>query len=254
MRLFAFTAAAMAAGWFGFVDNDWLDRRPVERVLYIGHSLVFPNHMPDMVAEMADSAGSEIRYDITTAAFGGASLEKHWKSRTTRSLLAQGGWDQVILQPEVYRGHLSDNHGHFAFGRRLFSESGASRRIVAVSWTDSGPDPEQFQFNASNHRALAAQTGARLIDAARIWDDVRTQELPFSLYTDGRHPTLEGSYLAALIIYAELSHSDVEDVTYVPWRMNADYAALLRRRVQQALRSRQMAGFAATEDSLASTN
>jgi len=59
--------------------------------------------------------------------------------------------------------------------------------------------------------------------------------LPFSLYKDGNHPSLEGSYLAALVVYAGLSHGDVAAVTYVPWRMKSDHAALLRERVQAAL-------------------
>ena len=87
----------------------------------------------------------------------------------------------------------------------------------------------------SNLRALAIATGADVIDIASVWDRVRAEKLPFSLYKDGNHPSLEGSYLAALVVYAGLSHDDVAAVTYVPWGMSSDHAALLREHVQAAL-------------------
>jgi hypothetical protein len=86
-----------------------------------------------------------------------------------------------------------------------------------------------------NLRGLAIATGADVIDVATVWERVRTEQLPFSLYQDGNHPSLEGSYLAALVIYANLSNSGVDRVTYVPWGMSSDDAALLRSKVQAAL-------------------
>lgn len=63
MRLLGLAVLALTAIWFGLIDNDWLDRRPVQRILFLGHSLTYYNDMPAMVAKMADSAGSPIRYE-----------------------------------------------------------------------------------------------------------------------------------------------------------------------------------------------
>ena len=100
VRLLVLAGLALAAIWFGFVDNGWLDRRPVQRLLFLGHSLTYYNDIPAMVAKMADSADSPIRYEITMSAFPNAGLDNHWNNRRTRELLAQGGWDRVIAQPE----------------------------------------------------------------------------------------------------------------------------------------------------------
>ena len=59
--------------------------------------------MPAMVAKIADSADSPIRYDITMSAFPNAGLEDHWRNRRTRQLLAQGGF-QVS---EMERGYVA---------------------------------------------------------------------------------------------------------------------------------------------------
>ena len=250
MRWIALLAIGWAGIWFGLVDNDWLDRRPVQRVLYLGHSLTYYNDMPAMVARMADSAGSEVRYDIVMRAFPNASLEDHSRDSRTQSLLGQGGWDQVIVQPERHFEGADD--AFFLAGGRLLDGTGRAQPAIVVSWVgsetfyaDRGVTRlEHLQNIESDNRALASGTGARLIDVARVWEDVLSEGLPFSLYKDGNHPSLQGSYLAALVVYAELARADVGNVTYVPRGMNEEAAALLRDRVQRSLRSRGMGGFA----------
>jgi hypothetical protein len=243
---------AMATIWFGFVDNDWLDRRPVQRVLFLGHSYTYYNDMPSMVVAMADSAGSPVRYDIVMHAFPNASLENHWHDRRTQSLLAQHDWDKVIIQPETCCQLFDPDSSHFLSGGRLLDGAGRTRPAIVASWAPSEAfysnlpisREEHLQNIGSNNRALASQTGGQLINVVRVWEDVLSEDLPFSLYEDGNHPSLYGSYLAALVIYAEIAKTDVANVTYVPWGMSADDAALLRDRAQRSLRARGMAGFA----------
>ena len=250
MRLGALVAVAAAAIWFGVVDNDWLDRRPVQRVLYLGDSYTYYNDMPSMVTAMADLAGSDIRYDISVRAFPNATLEGHWNNSGTRSLLGQGNWDRILVQPESYFQILNADNGHFNQGSRLLRQAGSAKPAIVVSWTASEAHyanapvtrAEHFRNIEANSRALASRTGADLIDVAQVWEDVSTEALPFSLYKDGNHPSVEGSYLVALVIYAELAHADVDDVTYVPRGMSAENAASLRDRVQRSLRSRGMVG------------
>ena len=244
MRLGVAFALALAAIWFGFVDNSWLDRRPVHHLLFLGHSYTYYNDMPAMVAKMADSANSPIRYDITMSAFPNATLEGHWHNRKTRQLLSQGGWYRVIAQPEGGLSYRDADSPMFVNGGRLLVGTAEQPPAIVISWqATEGFSQDHYSMSRaevaaveqSNLRGLAIATGADVIDIARVWDRVGAADLPFSLYKDGNHPSLEGSYLAALVIYAGLSHADVGAVTYVPWGMSTDHAALLRRRVQAAL-------------------
>jgi hypothetical protein len=241
----ALAALAITAIWFGFVENSWTDRRPVQRLLFLGHSLTYYNEMPEMVAKMADSADSPIRYEITMSAFPNAGLDNHWNNRRTRELLSQGGWDRVIAQPKrTYQREGADSRLHFYANKLLV---GTAKRPPAIVISQQPSDDFYRQENRSTSRAedgrmlqenlrgLAIATGADVIDVATVWERVRTEQLPFSLYQDGNHPSLEGSYLAALVIYANLSNSGVDRVTYVPWGMSSDDAALLRSKVQAAL-------------------
>jgi len=245
VRLFLVSVLALAAIWFGLVDNSWLDRRPVHRLLFIGHSLTYYNDMPAMVGRMADSADSPIRLDITMSAFPNAGLDNHWNNRRTRELLAQGGWDRVIAQPERSYDPLGpDSRFHF-YAEKLLAGTGKEPPAIIIS-----PQPSDDYYRQSNRttsrwddgqivqdnlRAVAIAVGADVIDVAGIWERVRSEELPFSLYKDGNHPSLEGSYLMALVVYAKLTRSGVKNVSYVPRGMSGEDAELLRTRVQLAL-------------------
>lgn len=245
MRLFGVAAIVLTAFWFGLVDNNWLDRRPAKRILYLGHSLTYYNDMPAMVEKMADSADSPVRYDIVMQAFPNASLEDHWRSRKTRQLLKQGGWDRVILQPERRYDQQAVGSGQYDFATRLLTGASKERPAIVISWLPeeswyrhrnyAGGRVANVEILQGNLRGIAYATDSDVIDIGTVWDQVRADELPFTLYSDGNHPSLEGSYLAALVVYAALSHDDVSRVTYVPWRMNGADAELLRERVQSAL-------------------
>jgi hypothetical protein len=246
MRLLGFALLALAAIWFGFVDNDWLDRRPVQRLLFLGHSQTYYNDMPKMVAEMADSADSPIRYDVTMQAFANATLEDHWRNRKTRQLLSRGGWHRLIVHSEGGLQPQDPTSSMQVHGIKLLAATktvAPPMLVIDHSPTEafyarrnySGTRSEYAGNEQENVRNLAMAAGADVIDVASIWDQVRAQDLPFSLYKDGNHPSLQGSYLIALVIYAKLSGDDVTNVTYVPWRMSGEDAELLRNKVQAAL-------------------
>ena len=245
MRLGIAIALALVAIGFAIVGSSWLDRRPVQRLLFLGHSLTYYNEMPAMVAKMADSADSPIRYEITMRPFPNASLEDHWRSRKSREILFQTDWDRVIVQPERSYQQERQDSGLYRAGSGLLTGTGKGRPAVVISWlpaesgrrehNDATVRSEQFDVVQSNLRGLAYATGADVIDVAGVWEAVLEEELPFSLYKDGNHPSLEGSYLAAPVVYASIGQADVTAVTYVPWGMRSDHAALLRDRVQAAL-------------------
>lgn len=248
MRFLAVIVIALAALWFGLVDNDWLDRRPVLRLLFIGHSRTYYHDMPEMVAKMADSAGSPVRYEVIMQALPGATAKAHWKNAKTRRLLDEGNWDRVILQPDyVWRNDEIGSSDLFIYGQQLLVKAAVKSQPAVISdWTFSDnfyrqygwSRAEQFEMSQSHYRALAYQNGAQLIDVAAVWEDIRDEDLGFSLYKDDVHPTLQGSYLAALVVYAALSQADVSNVTYVPWGMAGADAKLLRERVQASLSQR----------------
>jgi hypothetical protein len=217
---------------------DLFDRRPARAILFIGNSRTYPFDMPFMVREMADSAGAAEKYQIRMYALPGRSLRDHWQDPEVQELLAQK-WDDVVLQ-ERSAGHYpsvsNEFHNYGTLLVRAIAEKGG-RPLMFVGWNYSagmfaeaqpGSQSAYYQMIQSDHLRLSRETGARLANVGQVWQSVLNANPPFRLETDGNHPTLHGSYLTALVIYAELSGKGIADVTYRPDDLSEADAKLLR--------------------------
>ena len=68
------------------------------RVLFIGNSLTFGNNLPGMIADIAESHGNEMIYDVYTQ--GGARLAQHASNIDILVKLREQLWDFVVLQEQ----------------------------------------------------------------------------------------------------------------------------------------------------------
>lgn len=231
--------AGLGIAWSGLFDN-----RPVEHLLFVGHSRTYANDLPELVAEIATSADSPVRYEVEMSAAPGAELQDHWKNSATRALLNRQQWDHIVIQPNiVWRG--DDLTSDFMTYGNLFVAEAAKhgKTTVVVDWpmADSfyaehgWTRPEHVAKTQADNWQIASRNGADTVDVAQVWEKVSTEPLPFSLYTDDDHPTVQGSYLVALAIAAKVAGTDLAKVDYVPWGMSGEEAALLREKVQRAL-------------------
>lgn len=241
-----FLGIAVVAGfvWFGVSQTGWMDSRPVEKLLFVGHSRTYANGLPDMVVRIADSADSPVRYEATMQARPGASLKDHWRSTETRDMLANGSWDHIIIQPNIVWRDDDDSSDFMTYGKRFVSEAAKkSTTSVVVDWPLRDPFYRDHGWTRSGHimktaaanRRLASASGAELVDVGRVWETIDTPTLPFSLYKDDDHPSVQGTYLVALVIADAIADIDLAQVDYVPSGMTDDEAALVRTQVERAL-------------------
>jgi hypothetical protein len=230
---------------------DLLDDRPARSILIVGNSRTFFNDMPAMLREIADAAGSPAKFQVESSAYPAATFKTHWSKVRTRQLLANG-WDDVILQPESgaqlwQRG----NEEFLEFGPKLAGEATLrqGRPLLVVGWPyDSkeyeGDDYAEAGFGRADHLALIREMHAKLaananlgrINVAGPWEIVRLSRPSIKLTTDGNHPTIAGTYLYALAVYAKLTNGPVAGVTYVPDGLGADDARAIREAVDTAPR------------------
>lgn len=248
----AWALAFVLAGllWFGFVHGssfaqrtyDLADPRPVRSILIIGNSRTYFNNMPGMLRRIADSAGSPTKFQIETNAKPGYTLKMHWADERTKRLLV-AGWDDVILQgASAEQTDESATQSFLAHGRNLagIAKVNSGRPRLVVNWVY---DPSQYEGTSGNrfrhlekikaaHAELAAETDMSRVNLAGLWEMVR-QGHSIRLTTDGNHPTVAGSYLYALALYAHLSMGPVAHVTYVPDGLDPKDAEALRNAVDR---------------------
>jgi hypothetical protein len=232
-----------SAAAFAQRSYDLADSRPARSILIIGNSRTYYNSMPAMLRKIADSTKSPTKFEIETSAKPGASFETLWHdSRTTRLLGA--GWDDVILQGES-RAQSSEelNASFLTYGAKLAQVAKLNQghpRLV-VNWdydpslyegdSDGEGRASHLELVKSMHARLGSEADMGRVNVAGLWESVRRSHPSIKLTTDGNHPTVAGSYLFALALYANLSSSPVSGVTYAPDGLAPEDAEALRRAV-----------------------
>jgi hypothetical protein len=226
---------------------DRFEKRPVRPMLFIGNSRTYYNDIPAMLRKTADSAHAKDRFDIVTRALPAGTLQLSWNDPETRRLLKQP-WHDVVVQAESNaQSSAQATTQFFDYGERLIREAQGTGGMptLIVNWVYGeelfkGKEPGMRAWYygriQSDYARLSGVTGARLVNVAQVWERVHDAAPELPLYQDGNHPTLQGSYLSALTLYAHLSATDGANVTYVPNGMSAAEAAIIRRAVGEGTR------------------
>jgi len=173
------------------------------RVLFVGNSLTAANDLPALVAELARHDGHRLTY--RTIAPGGYSLEDHWNQGDARRALESRSWDVVVMQqgpsalPES-QANLREWATRFAAEARAHG----TRPALLTVWPESYRRSALRDVVASYARAAAAAR-AELLPAGLAWRLAWRCDPGFGLYgRDGFHPSLLGTYTAALDVYGLL--------------------------------------------------
>ena len=174
-----------------------------DRVLFIGNSLTEGNDLPLLVEALSRAGGRPFAVDAVT--YGGFSLEDHW-GRGTQNRIAGGGYRFVVLQQGP--SALAESRVNLREWTRRFDQvirQAGGRTALYMVWPESYR-PQAFPDVSDSYRLAAEDVGGILLPAGDAWVAAWRQDEGLKLYgTDGFHPTLLGSYLAALAIYGGLS-------------------------------------------------
>jgi hypothetical protein len=194
------------------------------RVLFIGNSYTFYNNLPHLVADLAESAGMRIEVESVTE--GGAWLRDHLRKGTAGERISSGDFDYVVIQEqsavpsdldlareEMYPPAISFSSKATATGATL---------VLFETWGHLSGFPQighdtynsmQNEIN-STYQELSELLDRPLAPAGEAWQISLNSARGIRLHdADKSHPTLEGSYLAALVIAATITGESPEDMT-----------------------------------------
>jgi len=204
LRFKAFLIFLLAAGPLAAQEDDHGDGLSV---LFIGNSLTYTNDLPEMLSSLLEWGGLAVDR-IESEARPDFGLPDHWLSKTTMRAIASHDWDYVILQqgPSATEGrpYLLEYSEMFAVEIR---KVGAQPALFMV-WP-SAQRLRDFPGVADSYRSAARDVDGLLLPAGEAWMATWRRDPEVRLYgRDGFHPSRLGTYLAALVIYQQLTQLD----------------------------------------------
>lgn len=171
------------------------------RALFVGNSYLYTMDIPGLVLALSDSAGGD-RIAVAMVTGPDLALIDHWTAGRVRTEIARGGWEWIILQQgpsstEINRDSLRQvTQLYAAEATKVQAKTGLFSAWPAQSRL------QDFPRAIDSYQLAAGDVGGLYLPVAAAW--VRAWELnpTLPLYADGLHPSAEGAYLSALVVYA----------------------------------------------------
>lgn len=173
------------------------------KVLFVGNSYTYFADIPGIVQAMADSAGGD-KLAVETVAGPDMALVDHLANGAARREIEKGGWEWVVLQQgpssvEVNRDTLRIATKAFA---DIIAPLNAKPALFSAWPTISRP--QDFPRAIESYTLAASDVNGLLLPVAAAWLGAWSRDPAIPLYSDGLHPSIQGAYLTAAVIYGRL--------------------------------------------------
>jgi hypothetical protein len=207
-----------------------------ERVLFVGNSYTYYENMTQVVAAFATSR--DLAMQTRKATPGGATLEQHWtgvKGKQTLDSLSQigtGSFDAVVLQEQSLRP-ITNPARMATFADKLCAaiKLAGGHPYLYLTWSRQQTPETQSKLTES-YENVARETGATVAPVGLAWELARTRQPDLNLYSeDGSHPSSEGSYLAACVLFSTLTGELSAGLPFQPSATDANGEAISLMRV-----------------------
>jgi hypothetical protein len=202
------------------------------RVLFVGNSYTYSNNLPELFTGLAASAGRPVLTAMNAP--GGYTLEQHAGNPATIALINQGTWNYIMLQeqsqyPTIPYYRLNSFYPAARALDSLIVINGA-QTVFFMTWGRkhggqqmingyySYPFVNFFQMQdtlAAAYTEISQELEALLSPVGNAWAQAVILDSTIDLWqSDGSHPTLQGSYLAACTFYATSFNSNPMGLAY----------------------------------------
>ena len=209
------------------------------KILYVGNSLTYVNDLPALINELASMDSVNISYK--TFLYPDYSLEDHWKEGKVEEEIENGKYDFVVMQQGP--SAAAESQVLLLDYVRRFAEVGKKVNTWSALYMVWPSKARSFDLEnvIKSYSNAAKATSSILCPAGLAWKIAWESNDALNLYgPDNFHPSVKGSVLAALTLYASLFKKDsLEFVNYknITWNkdVTADEFTLLKKAALKSL-------------------
>ena len=175
----------------------------VDHVLFVGNSYTYVNSLPQLFKAMSEHAMPGRRVEVKFIGGGGATLEKHWEVEEAQAEIQSGRWDYVVLQEQSSLGAddltASDSADNFYKYARMYNTeivAAGAETVFYMTWSRATLKEQQVYLTEA-YSTIGAELGSIVAPVGLVWDSIRDNPEITLYQSDGSHPAIAGSYLAA---------------------------------------------------------
>lgn len=222
-------------------------------VLFIGNSYTAVNNLPEMIKLAATSAGDEIIYDANIP--GGTTFQQHSTNAQTLSKINSKAWDYVVLQEQSQLPSFPDSQVETsvypfatALNNQILANNSCTETLFYMTWGRKNGDAQNCpmwppvctyigmdDLLSQRYLQMATDNNAEVSPVGAVWRAIITQNPSLELYSsDESHPSLLGSYAAALCFYTTIFRKSADEVLYTA-NLPADQVAIVKAVVNQVV-------------------
>ncbi len=198
-------------------------------VLFLGNSYTGVNNLPQIVYDVALSAGDTLIFDSNTP--GGYQLIDHSGDVVSQTKIMTGAWDYVVLQgqsQEPVTAFSQFNNGGIALFNLIKEHNPCAVTMPYMTWGRKNGDMStcasfpvmctyQGMDSALRVRYLnfTNLVNGEVSPVSVVWNYLRQNHPSIELYqVDESHPSTAGSYAAACCFYASIFKKDPTLITF----------------------------------------
>ena len=182
----------------------------VHRVLFVGNSYTYFHSMPELFAAIVEHQMPGHLVETKFLGGGGATMQKHWEVGFVVEALKNEKWDYVVLQGQSMLG--SDDLTHPDSPKQFYKyakmideaiEANGAETVFFMTWSRKALKEQQV-YLTNAYTTVSNELDATLAPVGTVWHTLRDHP-ELELYEeDGSHPSISGSYVAAMTLAATL--------------------------------------------------
>lgn len=212
------------------------------KVLFLGNSYTYVNDLPQLVHDVALSAGDTLDFDSHTV--GAYQLIDHSSDAVSQGKIMAGGWDYVVLQGQSQEPIMANNDfttGAYNLYSLIKQYDTCAVVMPYMTWGRKNGDaancpswPLMCTYLSmdttlrNRYLTLTKSTNGEVAPVSVVWNYLRQNHPGIELYQpDESHPSAAGSYAAACCFYAMLFKKDPTLISF-NFGLSASDAATIR--------------------------
>jgi len=170
-----------------------------------------------------------MQVDADSAVFGGQYFKTLWEMFPEPRRAIARGYDVVVLQEDLPETKVEDFKKYAPMFVDEIRKTGA-RPVLLMAWGYRRLGWISTAQIAEAHREVGKQLSVDVAPVGVAWERVMKERPDLNLFApDFEHPSILGTYLETLVVYATVFRKNPTDSSYAPSGVTPDAAAFLKR-------------------------